>query len=83
MGSPWRLLIVTAALLCTRCGGPRVAGPCGQARTLRQQAEATADSYERSLVEAKAQAAEELCRQESMRNSERAYEAERRHYREQ
>ncbi len=75
------LATVATLLYAAGCANAKMLTPCTDARNLRARARATADSHERAVLNAKADAAEELCCQEGSKNAERAYEAERRHHR--
>ncbi|MBD3239305.1 MAG: hypothetical protein GF331_01870 [Chitinivibrionales bacterium] len=73
---------MSALLWAGGCSNAKMVTPCTDARTLREQARATADGHERAVLNAKADAAEELCRRQANKNAERAFEAEQRHHRE-
>lgn len=75
-------VVALSSFLCLGgCSSAKMVTPCTDARNLREQARATADGHERAVLNAKADAAEELCRQEGNRNAERAHDAEQRHHR--
>ena len=77
-----RRQVLTAVVLAFAggCTQPVVLTPCREARELRARAEAEPDSFARSVIEAKAVAAQERCDHEAARNAERGYQAEKRRH---
>jgi hypothetical protein len=66
-------------LACAGCTSkPALVTPCRDAREFRAQAKVSNDAHERAVLSAKAEAAEERCRQSGRENSARAAEYERR-----
>jgi hypothetical protein len=72
--------VFTIAVFAVIGCSPRFVAPCSEARDWRAQANASKDGYQRSILGAKADAAEERCRQSGMQNSANGYEAEKRRH---